>query len=147
MGPVLSPLSSSQQQSLYLSFFPLLPPSPSKPRNSFPANRQRTVPCSLQRLALRGKADKRAMNCEMASITDVATQSEPAVRLRHHWQLKSPTSFTFQGWTCQSLSCLALCDPMERVAIPISRGSPRPRDRTGVSCTAGRFFTIWALRG
>ena len=25
-------------------------------------------------------------------------------------------------------------------------GSSRPRDRTQVSCTAGRFFTIWAVR-
>ena len=52
-----------------------------------------------------------------------------------------------------------LCDPMgcsppsssvhgilqarilEWVAIPFSRGSPQPRDRTQVSCIAGRFFT------
>ena len=31
---------------------------------------------------------------------------------------------------------------LERVAIPFSRGSSRPRNRTRVSCTAGRFFTI-----
>ena len=55
-----------------------------------------------------------------------------------------------------------LCDPMdcigpgssvhgilqerilESVAIPFSRGSSWPRDRTQVSCVAGRFFTIWA---
>ena len=30
------------------------------------------------------------------------------------------------------------------VAMPFSRGSSWPRDRTQVSCTAGRFFTIWA---
>ena len=57
-----------------------------------------------------------------------------------------------------------LCDPMdyslpgssvhgisrqewEWVAIPFSRGSSWPRDRTQVSCTAGRFFTVWATRG
>ena len=53
-------------------------------------------------------------------------------------------------------SCLTLCDPrdcnplhgilqariLEWVAIYFSRGSSRPRDQTGVSCTAGRFFTI-----
>ena len=33
---------------------------------------------------------------------------------------------------------------LEWVAIPFSRGSSQPRDRTWVSCTAGRFFTIWA---
>ena len=55
-------------------------------------------------------------------------------------------------------SCLTLCNPvdcsppgssvheilqariMEWVAIPFSRRSSRPRNRTQVSCTAGRFF-------
>ena len=58
--------------------------------------------------------------------------------------------------------CLPLCEPMncsppgssahgilqarilEWVAIPSSTGSSRPRDRTWVSCIAGRFFTFWA---
>ena len=35
---------------------------------------------------------------------------------------------------------------LEWVAIPVSRGSSRPRDWTQVFCTAGRFFTIWATR-
>ena len=56
-------------------------------------------------------------------------------------------------------SCLTLCDPMictvhgilqprilGWVAFPFSRGSSQPRDWTEVSCTAGRFFTIWAIR-
>ena len=30
--------------------------------------------------------------------------------------------------------------------VMLSRGSPQPRDRTQVSCIAGRFFTIWATR-
>ena len=60
--------------------------------------------------------------------------------------------------------CPTLCDPMdcsppgssvheisqarilEWVAISFSRGSSQPRDRTRVSCTAGRFFTDWATR-
>ena len=33
---------------------------------------------------------------------------------------------------------------LEWVAIYFSRGSFQPRDRTQVSCTAGRFFTNWA---
>ena len=59
-------------------------------------------------------------------------------------------------------SCPTLCNPMdcsppgfsvhgilqarilEWVAIPFSRGSSWPRDRTWVSCTAGSFFTVWA---
>ena len=57
-------------------------------------------------------------------------------------------------------SCLTIYDPMdgslpgssvhgilqarilEWVAIPFSRGSPRPRDQTQVSCTAGEFFPV-----
>ena len=34
----------------------------------------------------------------------------------------------------------------EWVAIPFSRGSSQPRDRTQVSCIAGRFFTSLATR-
>ena len=59
-------------------------------------------------------------------------------------------------------SCLTLCDPtdcslpgfsvhgilqaaiLEWIAIPFSRGTSQPRDRTLVSCITGRFFTIWA---
>ena len=60
--------------------------------------------------------------------------------------------------------CPSLCDPidcslpgssvhgilqtriLEWVAIPFSRGSSWPRDRSWVSYIAGRFFTIWATR-
>ena len=35
---------------------------------------------------------------------------------------------------------------LEWVAIPFSWGSSWPRNQTQVSCTAGRFFTIWATR-
>ena len=55
--------------------------------------------------------------------------------------------------------CWILCDPidyrvhgilqariLEWVAIPFSRGSSQPRDWTQVSCTAGRYFTSWAIR-
>ena len=35
---------------------------------------------------------------------------------------------------------------MEWVAISFSRGSSRPRDRTLVSCIAGRCFNLWANR-
>ena len=61
-------------------------------------------------------------------------------------------------------SCPTLCNPMdcslpgssihgifqasvlEWVAISFSRRSSRPRDRTQVSCIAGRCFTVWATR-
>ena len=32
---------------------------------------------------------------------------------------------------------------LEWIAFPFSRGSFRPRNRTGVSCVAGGFFTSW----
>ena len=35
---------------------------------------------------------------------------------------------------------------LEWVAISFSRGSSQPKDRTQVSCTAGRFFTVWATK-
>ena len=55
--------------------------------------------------------------------------------------------------------CPTLCDPidytvhgilpariLEWAAVPFSTGSSQPRDRTQVSCIAGRFFTSWATR-
>ena len=35
---------------------------------------------------------------------------------------------------------------LELVAYTFSSRSSRPRNQTGVSCTAGRFFTNWAMR-
>ena len=35
---------------------------------------------------------------------------------------------------------------LEWIAIPFSTGSSGPRDRTFISCAAGRLFTIWAAR-
>ena len=55
-------------------------------------------------------------------------------------------------------SCLTLCDPIDRsppglsMGFPrqeytsSSKGSPCPRYWTCISCTAGRFFTHWAIR-
>ena len=61
-------------------------------------------------------------------------------------------------------SCPTICDPtdcsppgssvhgilqariLEWAAIPFSRESSQPGDRTQVSCIKGRFFTIWAAR-
>ena len=62
------------------------------------------------------------------------------------------------------LLCPTFCDPvdcslpgpsvlgifqarvLEWVAISFSRGFSQPRDRTQVSCIAGRIFTVWATR-
>ena len=72
--------------------------------------------------------------------------------------------YSYYAFLCVlvTLSCPILCDPkdcsspgfsvhgilqariLEWIAIPSSRGISQPRDRTLVSCIAGRFFTIWA---
>ena len=70
----------------------------------------------------------------------------------------------FLKWSEVAQSCLTPRDPMDcslpgfsihgifqaRVldwgAISFSRGSSWPRDRTQVSCIAGRRFTLWATR-
>ena len=36
---------------------------------------------------------------------------------------------------------------LEKVAVPVSRGSSQPRIQTQVSCIAGAFFTVWATSG
>ena len=78
-----------------------------------------------------------------------------------------PLPFLNPAWQSESevtQSCPTLCNPMERslpgcsihgifqtrilqcVAISFSRRSSQPRDWTWVSCTVGRFFTVWATR-
>ena len=47
--------------------------------------------------------------------------------------LLDPTDYTVQG--------ILQARILEWAAVPFSRGSSQPRYRTGVSCTAGRFFT------
>ena len=74
-------------------------------------------------------------------------------------------SSEFQRWFgLVAQSCPTPCDPMdyslpgssvygilqarilEWVAISFSRGSSQPRNRTQVSCIAGRILTNWAMR-
>ena len=80
-----------------------------------------------------------------------------------------PVSFAFWEvtrwkWKWSRSVCPTLCDPvdcsppgssvhgifqarvLEWIAISFSRGSSWPRDWTQVSCTAGRYFSIWATR-
>ena len=82
-----------------------------------------------------------------------------------HSPLHLSSFYFFIFWQCVWLvaqSCPTLCNPMEcsppgssvhgilqarileGVVMPSSRGSSQPRDWTQVSCTADRFFTIWA---
>ena len=50
------------------------------------------------------------------------------------------------GWIPYHLSHQGSSRTMEWVAYPFSRGSSWPRNRTGVSCIAVRFFASWATR-
>ena len=49
-------------------------------------------------------------------------------------------------WILYQLSHKGSPRILEWVAYPFSPGSSRPRNRTGVSCIAGWFFTNWAIR-
>ena len=49
-------------------------------------------------------------------------------------------------WIIYQLSYKGSPRVLEWVAYPFSSGSSRPRNRTGVSCIAGRFFTNWTIR-
>ena len=49
-------------------------------------------------------------------------------------------------WILYQLSHKESPRTLKWVAFPFFRGSSWPRDRTGVSCIAGRFFTNWATR-
>ena len=66
------------------------------------------------------------------------------------WYLKvlvvqfCPTNWDPVDWSPPGFSVHEILQAriLEWVAIPFSMGSSKPRDRTGVSCTAGRFFTV-----
>ena len=50
------------------------------------------------------------------------------------------------GWILHQLNRKGSPRILEWVAYPFSSGSSRPRNRTGVSCITGGFFTSWAIR-
>ena len=63
--------------------------------------------------------------------------------------------FPTQGWNPGLLHCRLILYQLTHRGSPrilkwvtysFSRGSSWPRNRTGVSCLAGRFFTNWAIR-
>ena len=60
-----------------------------------------------------------------------------------HLTLWNPTDCSPPG---SSVHGILQARILECVAIPFSRGSSQPRDRTQVCCTADRFFTVSATR-
>ena len=63
--------------------------------------------------------------------------------LSHVWLFVTPWTVAHQ--TPLSMGMLQ-ARILEWVAMPSSRRSSQPRDRTQVSCIAGGFFTVWATR-
>ena len=55
-----------------------------------------------------------------------------------------PTLYDPMNYTVQGILQVRI---LEWVDYPFSSGSSLPRNRTGVSCIAGRFFTNWTIRG
>ena len=64
------------------------------------------------------------------------------------WNLPSESESVTQSCptVCDSMAWILQARILEWVAIPFSRGSTWPRNQTGVSCIAGRFFTNWVIR-
>ena len=71
----------------------------------------------------------------LVSMCMLVAQSYPAVC--------NPMDYSPSGASVHRISQVRM---LEWVAIPFSRGSSQPRDRTRVSCIAGRFFIFWATR-
>ena len=88
-------------------------------------------------------------------------ESDTTERLTHNLSSAFLLNFFPAATAAKSLqSCPTLCDPIdgsppgssvhgilqarirEWVAVPFSKGSSQPRDRSQVSCIAGGFFTI-----
>ena len=64
--------------------------------------------------------------------------------------LATQSSNSATPWTvaCQAPLSMVILQAriLEWVAMPSSRGSPQPRDRTQIFHIEGGFFTVWATR-
>ena len=76
------------------------------------------------------------LNWTECSTVCVRAQSGPT--------LCNPMDCSLPGSSVHGISQARI---LEWVAISFSRGSSQTRDRTWVPCIAGKFFTIWAIRG
>ena len=86
----------------------------------------------------------------------------PAINFAH--TLDPSTSYPMLCVCLVAQSCLTVCNPMDfslpgssvcgdslskntsGLAMPSSRGSSQPRNQIQVSCFAGGFFIIWAIK-
>ena len=68
---------------------------------------------------------------------------EKVVHTQSYPTLWDPVDCSLPG---SSVHGILQAEILEWVTISFSTGSSWPRDQTWVSCIAGRFFTIWAIR-
>ena len=89
-----------------------------------------------------------------AIVHGVAKESDTTYWLSHHHH-QHLIRYENESRSVMSDSCYSMdytvhgilqARILEWVAIPFSRGSSQPRDRTHTSHIAGRFFTSWATR-
>ena len=71
------------------------------------------------------------MSCAIVGTHVLVAQSCPT--------LCNPTDYSLPGPSVHGILQAII---LEWLAIPFSKGTSHPRDRTLVSCIAGRFFTI-----
>ena len=116
-------------------------------KQKYKPNHQQTGLPPHSALPIRGKTNKNL--AQMWSYRKLTQTTGPtlSVRVSH---LVVPDSLWPHGLQPTRLSVHEIFQAriLEWVAISFSRGSSQPRDRTQVSCTAGRFFTImtWSLK-
>ena len=97
---------------------------------------------------------------ELKSLLMKMKEESEKVGLKHNIQKTKIMAWVHDQFSSVAQLCQTLCNPMdyslpgssvygilqarilEWVAIPFSRGSSQPRDRTWVSYIAGRFFPI-----
>ena len=78
-------------------------------------------------------------------VQEAVTKTIPKKKKYKKWKSLSHVWLFVNPWTIQSNGILQ-ARILEWVAVPFSRGYSQPRNQTRVSCTAGRFFTNWAIR-
>ena len=87
--------------------------------------------------------------CQTAQLWFLDMLFNNCVKERESWFAKShltlynPTVYSLPGSSVHGIFQERI---LEWVVTPFSRGSSQSREWTQVSCTAGRFFTVWATR-
>ena len=100
--------------------------------------------------------------CARQTSTALSCQLWFTMCLMPSFYLRGTSFLPERKWKCLSLSCVWLCESMTVArqaprsmefsrqeywsGMPYSRRSSQSRDRTPVSCIAGRLFISWATR-